>query len=98
MENTEEIQVTKRPRRVKEAGIISQVWNQSGATIINTGSTIENTVGIIKDSIVLGREMLKPSNIDARVETLTALAEGIADLGALGINEVEAREYLTQNI
>lgn len=82
-------------RRNKEPGVLSSLWSQTGSTLINSGSTVENTVGIMKDSLVLGREMLKPSVIDAKVETLSAYAEGIADLLALGVDEEEAKKYLS---
>ncbi|MCD6435035.1 MAG: hypothetical protein J7L15_01385 [Clostridiales bacterium] len=84
--------------RNKEPGVISQVWDQAGKTTVNTGASLENTTGLFKDGLVLARESIKPSIIDGRVETLTAMAEGIKDLEELGISAEEARAYLMQGI
>ncbi len=81
-------------RRVKEPGVLSRTWDQAGATVINTAGVAENGTGFIKDTFVLGREAIKPSIVDAGVETLVAVAEGIQDLMKLGVNEEEARIYI----
>ncbi len=84
--------------RNKEPGVLSQIWEQTGKTTVNTGASLENTTGLFKDGLVLARESIKPSIIDGRVETLTAMAEGIKELDALGISAEEARTYLMQGI
>ena len=99
MENSTDTITTPRTRRAdKEPGVIKQVWEQSGRTTINSFGLAENSSGILNESLLIGREALKPTLIDARVETLNAVAEGIRDLVAMGISEDEARAYLTKGI
>ncbi len=89
---------TTSTRRNKEPGVLSSVWHQTGNTVINTGGMVENFTGAGKDALRLTREAIKPSLIDAGVETLVAVAEGIQDLMAMGVPEADARTYLESMI
>ena len=71
-------------------GILSSISN----TTTGAFSTVENTVGIVSDSLRVGREYLKPTMMEAKVETLATMAEGLKELIAMGIEEAEARAYL----
>ncbi len=76
--------------RNKQPGILTSVGN----TATSTFGTVENSVGILSDSLKVGREYLKPTFMEAKVETMATFAEGIKELMALGVKEEEAREYL----
>ena len=78
----------------KEPGVLAEVWHQSGHTVVNTAGVAEQGTGFLKDSMKLGREVIKPSLVDAGVETLVAMAEGIAELVKLGVPEDQAETYL----
>ena len=71
------------------------ILGSAGNTLISAFAIGENTTGLISDSLVVGREYLKPSLMEAKVETLTVMAEGVADLMKLGVKEEEARAYLS---
>ncbi|MCK5848501.1 MAG: hypothetical protein KAH01_04830 [Caldisericia bacterium] len=77
--------------REKKTGILTSISN----TTTGTFSTVENSVGIIADSLIVGREYLKPTHMEAKVETLATFAEGLKELIALGIDEAEAKAYLS---
>ena len=95
---TEATEATERRRRSKEQGVLSKVWQQTGNTATNTLGFAENGTGILNDGLIVGREAIKPTLIDMRVETLNAMAQGIQDLMKMGIAEDEARAYLMEGI
>ncbi len=97
-DNMEEPKPTTSPRREKKQGVLSKIWNQTGNTVGNTGGIVEHTTGLGLDTLTLGRESMKPSIVDARVETLIAVADGIADLVARGVDQKEAQAYITRDI
>lgn len=78
-------------RRNSKDGILSSISN----TTTGAFSTVENTVGIVSDSLRVGREYLKPTMMEAKVETLATMAEGVKELMDLGVAEAEARQYLS---
>ena len=96
-EETTETTTVKR-RTTKEAGVLSRVWNQAGNTAINTGSVAEYATSTISKGFQIADEALNPTLIDSRVETLNAVAEGIQDLMSMGVDQDEARAYLTRGI
>jgi hypothetical protein len=76
--------------RTKKEGILTSVGN----TATSTFGTVENSVGLISDSLRVGREYLKPTMMEAKVETMATFAEGIAELIGLGVPEADAKAYL----
>jgi hypothetical protein len=76
--------------RSKKDGILTSASN----TIVDGFGTVENSVGLVSDSLKVGREYLKPTFMEAKVETMATFAEGIKELVGLGISEEEARAYL----
>ncbi len=76
--------------RNKQDGILTSAGN----TISSSFGTVENSVGILNDSLRVGREYLKPTYMEAKVETMATFAEGIKELIGLGVDEAEAKAYL----
>jgi len=76
--------------RNKQDGILTSAGN----TISSSFGTVENSVGILNDSLCVGREYLKPTFMEAKVETMATFAEGIKELIGLGVDEAEAKAYL----
>lgn len=85
-------------KRNKEPGVLGKLWNQTGATVGNAGGVLEQATGITLDTFTLGRKTIAPSIIDANVEIMQSVAQGVQDLMAMGVTEKEARTYIMNGV
>ena len=80
-----------------KTGILTSASNtiQSGFGMAEQGAGLGvDTLITTRKAMNVAQEYLKPSLMDAKVETMTTFAEGIKSLTDLGVDEAEARAYL----
>ena len=80
-----------------KTGMLTSASNtiQSGFGMAEQGAGLGvDTLETARDAMGVLREYLKPSLMDAKIETMTTFAEGLKSLTDLGVTEEEARAYL----
>lgn len=80
-----------------KTGILTSASNtiQSGFGMAEQGAGLGvDTLITARKAMEVATEYLKPSMMDAKIETMTTFAEGMKSLMDLGVDEAEARAYL----
>jgi len=80
-----------------EVPVIS-VWSRVEETLDNACTTVSEATGLISDALRLSREMLKPTIIEARADTLFTLIDNVEECLAKGMDMHTAKRYLQYGI
>ena len=62
---------------------VRETIRATGRTVVTGANAICNGIGLVDDVLVLARETLKESLIDARVDAMTAELEGLDKIASL---------------
>lgn len=74
----------------KEPGMMTDISQTIGSSF----RSVNNSAGLVSDTFEFARESMKPILVEARIETVETVIQGVKTLVDLGMEANDAKEYL----